>query len=446
MDLVVFRGKPLMLLAVVAIACGSCAKQGSKAGDATVLKARLEIVAEQPPPPVICPEELVPFDELLSGFLTEHDVPGAALAVLRDDRLVCVKGFGYADRAQQTPVTPTSAFRIASISKPITATAILKLVERGELGLGDRVYQLLDLERFASKKTPPDPRLARVTVRHLLHHSGGFDRDASFDPMFSPRKIAKALGIESPPGPWDIIRYVTRRRLDFDPGSKHVYSNYGYLLLGRVVERVTGVTYEQYVRDRVFAPIGVTGARLGRTAEKNLRPDEVRYYDGRGLTVKSVLGESREMVPRPYGLWYLESMDAHGGWVASVVDLARFSASFAVPEESPLLTAATIEQMYAPPPFVEVDERGRAKDAFYGFGWRVRHKRQGKANVWHNGNLEGTSTTMVRRHDGIAWIVLFNTDRTRDGTPLTKLIDGDLHKAAAAVTSWPEQDLFPLFD
>jgi len=443
---VIPRSQLWIPLVVAALACGACAKKGTKAGNATVLEARFEIVGQRPPPVVMCPDALAPFDELVSGFIAKHHVPGASLAVIRDDRLVCAKGYGFADRVKQVPVLPSSTFRIASISKPITATAIMKLVERGELSLDARVFQLLDLKRFVSKKLPIDPRLTRVTVRDLLRHSGGFDRDVSFDPMFSPRKIAKALGITSPPGPWEIIRYMTRRRLDFDPGTKHVYSNFGYLLLGRIVEKVTGATYEQWVRDRVFAPIGVTGVRIGRTAEKHLRPGEVHYYDGRGLEVRSVLGNTKSKVPRPYGLWYLESMDAHGGWVTSAVDLARFSAAFAKPEESPLLTADSIEQMFTPPPFVPVDEHGRAKDSFYGLGWRVRHKSQGRANVWHNGNLEGTSTTMVRRYDGTAWVVLFNTDRTKDGTPLTKLIDGDLHQAAAAVTDWPEHDLFVHFD
>ena len=434
---------PLVLGAAIG---GACAKQDTVAGGGTVLEGRVEVRALRPTPVVPCPEELAPFDDLLARFVAKHDVPGASLAVIRDRRLVCAKGYGYADRRARTEVTPRSTFRIASISKPITATAIMQLVERGELSLDDRVFELLDLKRFIKQRRPIDPRLARVTVRDLLRHSGGFDRDASFDPMFSPRKIAKSLGLDSPPKPWDIIRYMTGRRLDFDPGTKYVYSNYGYLMLGRVVERVTGATYEQWVRDHVFAPIGVTGARIGRTAERNLGPDEVHYYDGRGLKTKSVLGKSKAEVPRPYGLWYLESMDAHGGWVASAVDLARFSAAFAEPEASPLLTAGSIEQMFAPPPFAELDRSGRAVDAFYGFGWRVRQKEQGRVNAWHNGNLEGTSTTMVRRHDGTAWVVLFNMDRTADGTPLTKLLDGDLHQAANSVKSWPEHDLFAHFD
>lgn len=433
-----------ILLAVLSLTGAACAKRGSRKG--TVVRGRLAIATRQPPQPPLCSADLAPFDDLLSRFVAEHRVPGASLAVIRDDRLVCAGGYGLADRERGTPVQPTSLFRIASIAKPITATAVMQLVEQGRLGLEDRVFELLDLERFTATGAPVDRRLTRVTVLDLLRHSGGFDRDASFDPMFSSIKIRKALGIDRLPEPWDIIRYMVRRRLDFDPGTKYVYSNFGYLMLGRVIEKITGSTYEQWVRDRVFGPLGVTDARLGRTAASGALPGEVQYYDGRGLEVKSVLGDAGPRVPRPYGMWYLESMDAHGGWVASAVDLARFSAAFARPDESPLLARETIEQMFAPPPYVELDDQGIAQEPFYGLGWRVRHKGRGRANVWHTGKLEGTSTAMVRRHDGIAWVVLFNTDRNPDGTPLTNLIDGDLHRAAAEVERWPDYDLFSRFD
>jgi len=431
-------------LALAAIVCTGCAKKGTRVGKAAAASSEPEIPAAVPDEPDPCPPELAPFDDLLTRFVAEREVPGASLAVLRDERLVCAKGYGVADRESGAPVEPGSLFRIASISKPITATAVMMLVEQGRLRLEDRVFDLLDLRRFVSVKAPLDPRLTRVTVLDLLRHSGGFDRDASFDPMFSSRKIKKALGLDRLPEPWDIIRYMVRRPLDFDPGTRYTYSNFGYLLLGRVVEQVAGATYEGWVREHVLGPIGATGARLGRTAASDALPGEVGYYDGRGLEARSVL-DGQTKVPRPYGLWYLESMDAHGGWVMSAVDLARFSAAFARPDDSPLLSRESIERMFAPPPYVELDEQGVAREPFYGLGWRVRHKGPGRANVWHTGKLEGTGSAMVRRYDGTAWVVLFNTELDPGGTPLTDLIDPELHRAAAAVESWPENDLFERF-
>jgi N-acyl-D-amino-acid deacylase len=264
--------------------------------------------------------------------------------------------------------------------------------------------------------------------------------------MFASKKIAKSLKIKSPPDEWDIIRYMAGRRLDFHPGTRFAYSNFGYCLLGRVIEKVTGRSYGEWVRRNVLEPIGITEARLGRTLPGKRLPGEVRYYDGRGKTAAAVVGKVGKQVPRPYGLYYLEAMDAHGGWVMSAVDLARFSAAFADHQASPLLGAESLELMFTAPSFAERDAAGNVKGAFYGCGWRAKHKGKGRMNTWHSGNLEGTSTTMVRRHDGTSWVVLFNTDRNKQGKPLTKLIDSGLHKAAAAVEQWPAHDLFELFD
>jgi N-acyl-D-amino-acid deacylase len=433
-------------IAFLSLAGASCVRKGPETADPTALEPPPGIGATAGQARPMCSAELAPFDEVMTRFIEQHRVPGGSLAVLRDERLVCVKGYGLADRENRTGVEPGSLFRVASVSKTITATAVMRLVEQGELSLDDSVFRLLDLRRYISSRVPIDSRLGRVTVRDLLRHSGGFDREASFDPMFSSRRIARTLGIDPPPEPWDIIRYMVRRKLDFEPGTKYAYSNFGYLMLGRIVEQVTGSSYGQWVQENVFAPIGVTGARLGRTVERDAWPGEVRYYDGRGMTARSVFPEVEAEVPRPYGLWYLESMDAHGGWVMSAVDLARFSASFADPDASPLLGRRAIEQMFAPPPYAELDANGRAAESFYGLGWRVKHKSSGRENVWHTGKLEGTASAMVRRHDGIAWVVLFNTDRNPEGTPLIGLIDPRLHEAAQAVTRWPEYDLFEHVD
>jgi N-acyl-D-amino-acid deacylase len=119
---------------------------------------------------------LAPFDELIESLLRKYDLPGAALAVVKDGRLVVARGYGLADKEQRRAVQPDSLFRIASLSKPFTSAAILTLVERGRLRLDDRAFPLLALGE------PSDPRLNTITIRELLLHAGGWDRDASFDP------------------------------------------------------------------------------------------------------------------------------------------------------------------------------------------------------------------------------------------------------------------------
>ena len=403
--------------------------------------------------------EFFPFDREIQKFMAARNVPGGALAVVKDRRLVYTRGYGMADRGNKTAVRPDSLFRIASISKPFTAVAVLKLVEDGKLNLDARVWDVLGLESWIPDGRKADVRWKQIAIRHLLHHTGGWDRDQSFDPMFRPREIAKTLGIGSPPGPRDVIRYMLGQALDFDPGTRYAYSNFGYCILGRVIEKVTGLAYGEFVQKNVLSPIGIKRMRLGASLAHKRADGEVRYYTPGNETTESVFGESLspppspngreskgegDRVPWPYGGFCLEAMDAHGGWIASAVDLARFAAAFHDSEHCPLLKPETIRSMDAPPePPVSRNDDGSLKDHYYGCGWLVRPVgKDGKANYWHTGSLPGTFTLLVRRHDGVSWAVLFN-QRSDDGKLPDGEIDPALHRAADAVHQWPKFDLFP---
>lgn len=377
-----------------------------------------------------------PFDELLSAFVAETGVRGAALAVTKGSRLVYARGCGLADRDRNIPVEPTSLFRIASLSKPITAVVVLRLVEQGRLSLDESIVPRLGLVDYL------DPRWERITVRHLLQHTGGWDRDLSFDPMFRAVEIAEHLHAPPPAGPAEIIAYMLQQPLDFDPGSRYAYSNFGYCLLGRVIEAVTGLEYGEAVRQQVLAPLGIRAMRLGRTLRA--APGEVRYYAPEAGTAPAVRGDIGREVPHPYGAWNLEAMDAHGGWIASAVELVRFSSAVVDKEHSPLLSADAWEQMLAPPEGpAGHDEEGRVKTVYYGCGWNVRRVGEdGRCNFWHQGALPGTSTLLVCRQDGLSWAVLFNQRLGPGGERLASLIDPRLHQAAEAVSDWPEHDLF----
>ena len=372
------------------------------------------------------------FDREVEAFTAARKIPGAALAVVKDRRIVYTRGYGLADRERGEPVRPDSLFRIASISKPLTAVAVLKLVEQGRLRLQDRAFDLVRLDPVLPPGGKPDPRLREITIRHLLQHTGGWDRDRSFDPMFRPRQIAEAAGVPPPATPDAVIRYMLGPPLDFDPGSRYAYSNFGYCVLGRVIERVSGLPYEEYVKRLVLAPAGIRRMRLGASRLAGRAAGEVRYYMPDGGVTQSVFREPVGDVPWPYGGFHLEAMDAHGGWLASAEDLARFAAALDDPRHSPLLKEATIRTMYerpAAPAWRKAD--GAPTDYYYGCGWLVRPVgTEGKANYWHAGSLPGTYTLLVRRHDGLSWAVLFN-QRSND----PKLPDGDidpaLHRAAA---------------
>jgi N-acyl-D-amino-acid deacylase len=269
-------------------------------------------------------------------------------------------------------------------------------------------------------------------VRHCLHHTGGWDRDRSPDPSGTPGPIAEALGVSPPLGVDHVVRYGLGRRLDFEPGARHVYSNFGYLLLGRVIETVTGRGYEDYVRTEVLAPLGCAGMRLGRAMPEDRFAREVRYYDalkrfGRCLHPPR-LGQA---VPLPDGADNFEVYEAHGGWVASAADLVRFARGFD-PERDP----AVFARPAGPAGF---DRDGKPLDRYYAAGWHVRpNGAGGRPNVWHDGTVWGCSALLVKRGDGLSWAVLLNTDSHPDGTKLPEVIDAHLHAAADRVTEWPE--------
>jgi len=389
--------------------------------------------------------DLASFDRLMTTFVAKHRVPGAALAVTKGSRLVYARGFGYADTPRKQRVQPTSLFRIASISKPITAVAILQLAEKGKLKLSDKVFDVLKVKPHLPDDARIDPRLGKVTISHLLHHTGGWDRAKSFDPMFRSVRIAESLGVPPPAEPQHIIRYMMGVPLDFDPGARVAYSNFGYCLLGRVVEAVAKQPYEVYVKAHVLAPLGITRMRLGHTLVGGRAVGEVRYYDEQGRTGSAVVGKPLgRKVPIPYGTWYLEAMDSHGGWIASAIDLARFACAFDEPSRCKVLSAASIATMFARPSgLAGHDAKGKPRAAYYGCGWSVRPVGR-RANHWHTGGLGGTSTLLVRRHDGLNWAVLFNTHAS-GGKALAGLIDPLVHKAANAVKQWPDTDLFPQY-
>lgn len=384
---------------------------------------------------------LAPFDDLLDAFVRDQQVPGAQLAVASEGRLVHARGFGWASREAQQAVEATTLFRIASLSKPITATAVLQLAERSKLALDSRVWELLELAG------PADARFKRVTIRHLLQHTGGWDSEANFDPMFRPAAIARELKVAAPARPVDIVRYMLGRPLDFDPGSRFAYSNFGYCLLGRVIERASATAYEQYVRREVLAPLGIRRMRLGRTSRAQRAEGEAVYYAERNHRGERITGKTRDGVPLPYGAWSLEAMDSHGGWLASAVDVVRFACALDARAEPAILRAGSIETMFARPDGpAGYATGGSPKPVYYGCGWRVRTVgRRGQFTAFHTGSLDGTSTLLVRRHDGRIWAVLFNARTAPDGARWSDKIDPLLHRAADRVRRWPDVDRFQQF-
>jgi CubicO group peptidase (beta-lactamase class C family) len=374
--------------------------------------------------------ELASFDDMVNTYMAQRNIRYGSVAVTKDQRLVLARGYSYTDDPTRA-IQPNALFRIASISKPITAVAVLKLVQTGLLDLGDKLVDILTLTPIPGET--PDPRLADITVLHLLQHLGGWDRGVSYDPMFRDVIIANALGVDLPIKSEHIIQYMTGKPLNFTPGTKHGYSNYGYLLLGKIIEAVSGMPYKTYVKEQVLNPIGIGGMKPGKTLKRKRRTNEVTYRSV--YTRPTVMDESGKVVKAPYGAWRLENMLAHGGWLASAVHLVKFASTFDNRFNSPLLSPAMIDQMFAVPATGK-DSSG----AWYGCGWAVRTAGSG-LNTWHFGSLDGTFTGLIRRSDGLNWAFLFNQREDPSGFDYFA-IDHWMHLAADGIQSWPTHDLF----
>jgi len=388
------------------------------------------------------------FDQTMESYMAKHQIPGGALAVVKDGRLVYARGYGLANRETREPVKATSLFRIASISKPFTAAALFTVLQksRGRVSLDSKALSLLSPGTFPGAKNPADPRLKEITLRQILQHTAGWDKDAlGIDPMFLSMEIAAEQGVTPPARQEAIISHMLKKPLDFDPGSRYSYSNFGYCLLGRVIESLSGTSYEDYGKKNVLLPMGIKNMCTGKSLPGGRVPGEVCYYESDEATAPTVFRDKTPpVVPRPYGSFCLEAMDSHGGWLASAVDLARFAAALDGQKGRELLSAQPPGAMYARPPAPAwILDDGSPSDYYYGCGWLVRPVGNGgKANYWHAGMLPGTYTLLVRRHDGLSWAVLFNECSLSNYVEYGE-IDQALHQAAAGVTRWPGHDLFP---
>jgi N-acyl-D-amino-acid deacylase len=231
---------------------------------------------------------------------------------------------------------------------------------------------------------------------------------------------------------------------DFPPGARYAYSNFGYILLGLAIQRVTGRDYEEYVRREVLLPLGIHRMQLGHALAGERAKGEVAYYDSRGRTGPAVVGPHiGRTVPLPDGAENFEAFAAHGGWIASAPDLVRFASAFDDPARCPILSAKGIETMFARPPgLAGHDASGQPTKSYYGCGWLVRPVGdKGKFNSWHTGLISGTSTLVVRRFDGLHWAALFNTEASSAGKQPAGLIDPLLHGVADKVKHWPDQEI-----
>lgn len=271
------------------------------------------------------PAEFEPLDDAIRDFIKEHQIPCGTLAVGYGGQLKLSRGYGYASRDRSRQVQPRDLFRIASVSKPITAALVRKLAHNGRLDLNAPAFELIGAQPLPGQQV--DPRLKQITVEHLLVHQGGWIRGQTYDPMFRALQIAKDLNRPAPASAQDVIQYMLGQPLQFDPGqhmgkASERYSNFGYCVLGRVVEKVTGQTYMDALQSELLQPLEINEMALGRTQPQFRDPREPYYADA-SLAQSVYVADKEELVPWPDGGFYLEAMDSHGGLIASAPALVK---------------------------------------------------------------------------------------------------------------------------
>ena len=378
----------------------------------------------------IAVREMTNVDKIFSNFMDRWNIPGGSIAIVKDGRLVYARGFGYADKESGELVEPDHLFRIASIAKPITSIAIMKLIDDGLINVDDKVFGADGILNGADYNIILDPRVKDITVRHLMQQTSGWGFiNNNQDPMFSNKHIAQRMNMKPPVGPVTIIKFMLRtQRLYNEPGTNYFYSNFGYCILGRIIESVSGKNYENYVQTELLNPLGISEMQLGQNLYENRAPNEVKYYDFPGAPLVDSVYGAGQRIPFPYGGFNIEAMDAHGGWIASASDLVRLLVAVDGYDTKPdILNQTSIQLMTTP----------STANSGYGMGWAVNPA----GNWWHVGDLPGTSSILVRTSNGLGWAVLFNT-RPSNLQYFLGQMDNMVWETIKKIDDWPTHDLF----
>jgi CubicO group peptidase (beta-lactamase class C family) len=340
---------------------------------ATLFATTLPTVAETPSEKA---------DALFDGLIQTND-PGLAVLVAQNGKILIEKCYGLADVEHHLPVTAQTTFRIASITKQFTAAAILRLQEERKLSINDKLSQYI----------PDFPRGNEVTLRELLNHTSGI-HSYTREPDFMNR-VTNATTTTA------IVEEIKKYPYDFDPGAKWDYDNSGYMLLGYIVEKVSGQSYAEFLRENFFQPLGMTNTGVYRA---NLElPHEALGYSLSKTGFKPALN------------WDMSWAGGAGALYSTVDDLYRWNEAIF---NGRVLDAASLKAAFTP---VKMNE-DRENDLWngYGLGWMVGHDRALR-EIWHDGGVDGFGSCLLRAPNAaFTAVVLANAEpgRPRANTTL----------------------------
>jgi CubicO group peptidase (beta-lactamase class C family) len=307
-------------------------------------------------------------DRYVQDSIRQQRIPGLALAVMRDGRIIKAQGYGLSNIELNVPVSPQTIFQSGSVGKQFTATGIMMLVEEGKVGLDDK----------AAKYFPGAPdSWSKFTVRNLLTHTSGLKDYTEKD--FDYRRDYTEEGL---------LKILQTLPFDFAPGDKYSYSNSGYMLLGILIHEVTGVFYGDFLQERIFKPLGMTTTRI--ISEEDIIPNRAAGY----RLVKGVI-KNQEWVAPTF------NTTADGALYFTVLDLAKWDAALYTDK---LIKRTSLDQMWTP---VKLND---GKPYPYGFGWRVAEM-NGHRLIEHAGAWQGFTTAISRYvDDKLTVVALCNLD------------------------------------
>jgi CubicO group peptidase (beta-lactamase class C family) len=298
-------------------------------------------------------ERYAAFDQVVNDHMDLVNATAASLAINNNGRLVYSRGYGWSDAAKSQVVDPQSTFRIASCTKPFTAATVRNLIRGGRISEDTPVFAYLGLKPYNGKIG--DPRLHDVTIGHLLDHKGGWDKNQTFDPTLAMKKIGREINLDDDyVEAIDIIEYMLAQPLQNKPGETRVYCNFGYMVLGSVIEKATGESFNDAVQMMICKPIGITDLRISPLDPALRDVSEVVYVKESGLD--------------------LYRRDSVGGFATSAPSMCKFAAKYWVDGKR---------------------RKPKEKRSFFFYG------------THHN----STTCLMVQRSDGIDYIVMLNARR-----------------------------------
>ena len=339
-------------------------------------------------------QELAGLDKKMKNYLRKWFIKGGSLAIMRNDSLVYAKGYGWAEEEKEIPMEPGHIMRMASVSKLITAVGVMVLQDKGMLSIKDTVFGPSGiLQGTQLDSLIKDKNCHKITIEHLLRHQAGFYRD----PLFSSRDIMHLMQLDHAPEADDYFRFVLPKRLRFQPGEWQRYSNFGYLLLSRIIEEVSGKSYEDFIKEDVLRPAGVYDMHIAGIYYDDKRENEVRYYthEGDGKFIEEYNNSGR-IVERCYGGNNIPMLSGAGAWCGSPAELARLVASIDGRNEVPdIISKEAVEQM-----------TGYYDKDTFSLGWNDTHPAKGWSRT---GTLSGTTALVKYFPDGECWILITNS-------------------------------------